>query len=36
MEIENIKKDQSEMKSIVTEMKNTPEGIFSRLDEAED
>lgn len=30
-EIESIKKDQSEMKSPITEIKNTLEGISSRL-----
>ena len=35
-EIENVKKKQSEMKSTITEIKNTSEGINSRLDIAED
>ena len=36
MEIENIKKHQSEMKTTLTEMKDTLQGINSRVDEAED
>ena len=36
MEIENIKKDQTEMKTTITEMKNTLEGINIRLDKAQD
>lgn len=35
-DIENIKKDQSELKKTVTEMKNAPEGINSRLADAEE
>ena len=34
--IENIKKDQSEIKNAISEINNTMEGINSRLDEAED
>ena len=33
---ENIKKNQSELNNIITEMKNTLEGINSRLEDAED
>ena len=36
MEIENIKKNQSEMKTTITEMKNILQGINSKVDEAED
>ena len=35
-EIETIKKGQEEMKNTIFELKNTGEGIKSRLDEAED
>ena len=35
-EIETIKKSQGEMQNIIWNKKNTPEGIKSRLDEAED
>ena len=34
--IETIKKNQQKMKNTISEMKNTPEGINSRLDETED
>ena len=34
-EIENIKRSQSEIKSTITEMKNTLNGIKGRIDEAE-
>ena len=30
-ELENVKKNQTELKSAITELKNTPEGITSRL-----
>ena len=36
IEIQNIKKNQSEMETAITEMKNTLKGIHSREDEAED
>ena len=35
-DIETINKGQKEMKYIISELKNTVEGIKSRLDEAED
>ena len=35
-DIETIRKNQSEMKNIIPEMKNRLEGINSKLDEAED
>ena len=35
MEIENIKKNEWDMKNIITEMKNTLEGINSKFDETE-
>ena len=35
MEIENIKKNQSEMKTTITEMKNILQGINNRVYEAE-
>ena len=35
-EIETINKGQEEMKNTISELKNTGEGITSRLDEAED
>ena len=35
-EIENIKKNKSEMKNTLTEMKNTLQAINSGVDEAED
>ena len=34
-ELENIRKNQSQLKNIITEMKNIPEGINSRLDDRE-
>ena len=34
--IRNIKKNQSEMKNIINEIKNTLEGIISRLEDAEE
>ena len=36
MEIENIKKNQPELKSTISEMKNTLKGVNMRLDEKED
>ena len=36
VEIETIKKNQSEIKNTITEMKDTLEGINSRSEEAED
>ena len=35
-ELENIKKNQLEQKNVLTEMKNTLEGINSRLEDAEE
>ena len=35
MKIENIKKNQSEMKNTILKMKNTLQGIDSNVDEAE-
>lgn len=35
-EIENIKNNKSELKYAITNMKNTPEGTNSRLEDAED
>ena len=34
-ELENIKKNKTELKNTITEMKNTLEGINSRLNEGE-
>ena len=31
--LENIRKNQSKLRNIITEMKNTPKGINSRLDD---
>ena len=35
-ELENIKKKQAELRNIITEIKNTLQGINSRLDDTED
>lgn len=34
-DLENIKKNETEMRNTVTEGKNTPEGIYSRLGDVE-
>ena len=34
-DLENIKKNQTEMRNTITEGKNTPEGIYSRLCDVE-
>lgn len=36
IEIVNIRKNESELKNKITEMKNTPDGINNRLDDTEE